>query len=41
MDQLDVRTIWPLVKALGFTPAKAGETSAEGKRWRLEAIDLD
>jgi hypothetical protein len=41
MDQLDVRTMWPLVKALGFTPVKVGETRTEGKRWRLEAIDLD
>ena len=40
MDQLDPRTIWPLVKALGLKPVKAGETRAEGKRWRLEAIDL-
>lgn len=41
MDQLDPRTIWPLVKALGFKPVKAGETRAEGKRWRLDAIELE
>lgn len=40
MDQLDPRTIWPLVRALGYTPVKAGETRAEGKRWRLEPVDL-
>ena len=32
---------WSLVKALGFKPVKAGETRAEGKRWRLEAIELE
>ena len=41
MDQLDPRTIWPLMKALSFIPVKAGETRAEGKRWRLEAIELE
>ena len=41
IDQLDPRTIWPLVKALGFKPVKAGETRAEGKRWRLDAIELE
>ena len=41
MDQLDPRTIWPLLKALGFIHVKVGETRAEGKRWRLEPIDLE
>ena len=35
MDQLDPRTIWPLVKALGFNPVKAGET--RGRRQAVAA----
>jgi hypothetical protein len=41
MDPLEVRKIWALVKVLGFSPIKVGETRAEGKRWRLEALDLN
>ena len=41
MDQIDVRRVWPLVKALGFEPVKAGETRRDGKSWRLQAIDID
>ncbi|WP_323270216.1 DUF3854 domain-containing protein [Synechococcus sp. CCY9201] len=40
MDALDVRRVWPLVKALGFQVVKAGETKREGNRWRIEPMDL-
>lgn len=40
MDQFDVRRIKPLVKALGFIIENAGKTRAEGKKWRLVAVDL-
>jgi len=41
MDQLDVRRVWPLVKALGFRPVKAGETRRDGKSWRFQPIDIE
>ena len=40
MDKLEVRSIWPLVKALGYKAIKAGQSGADGKKWRFEPIDL-
>ncbi len=42
MDALDVRTIWPLLKRIGFDNGKpVGETRAEGKKWEIAPMELD
>lgn len=41
MDPLDVRKIWPYVRAMGYRPIKAGKTRADGSRWKLTATRVN
>jgi hypothetical protein len=40
MDTCDVRKIWPLLVAMGFSHKQTGQTRAEGKRWTITPTDL-
>lgn len=37
-DKIEVRTIWPMVKAIGFKQKKCGQTRLDGNVWQITPI---
>jgi hypothetical protein len=40
-DTFDIRMLWPLVKAMGFTHIKDGQSRTLGRKWRFREAELE